>query len=134
MQALQELLKEACEAAGEDFASFRNDYSGRGMYGSKCVGIVGSTVACRLIIAEVIKEMGENLSGIAQCATHDVLCDAEKDFAEGVDTLLGFSDDSMGMGGVILYWPGLEPISEDEPEDDGQPDEAQEWHDFDPDC
>lgn len=21
-----------------------------------------------------------------------------------------------------------------EPEDDGQPDEAQEWHDFDPDC
>lgn len=24
--------------------------------------------------------------------------------------------------------------SEDEPENDGQPDWAQEWHDFDPDC
>ena len=32
------------------------------------------------------------------------------------------------MGGVF------EDEDEDEPEDDGQPDELQEWHDFDPDC
>ena len=31
--------------------------------------------------------------------------------------------------------PWLEDDEEDEDEDyDGQPDEAQEWHDFDPDC
>ena len=29
----------------------------------------------------------------------------------------------------IITW-----LDRDEDEDDGQPDEAQEWHDFDPDC
>ena len=38
------------------------------------------------------------------------------------------------MDGRIYYWPELESIEEVEPEHDGQPDEAQEWHDFDPDC
>jgi hypothetical protein len=134
MQALQELIKEACDDAGEDFIQFRNDYSGRGMYGAKCVGITGTMAECQLIIAQVIKGMGEDLSGIAQCSTHDVLTDAEYEFGQNIGTLMNFTMDSMGMGGVILYWPGLEPISEDEPENDGQPDEAQEWHDFDPDC
>lgn len=32
----------------------------------------------------------------------------------------------------LLEAMGME--EEDDPEDDGQPDEAQEWHDFNPDC
>lgn len=31
-------------------------------------------------------------------------------------------------------WSGHDDEGDDEPEHDGQPDEAQEWHDFDPDC
>ena len=40
----------------------------------------------------------------------------------------------------LAAWKGEEPksrveeILEDDYEDDGQPDEAQEWHDFDPDA
>jgi L-rhamnose mutarotase len=32
------------------------------------------------------------------------------------------------------WWEYIGRFSCDTPEDDGQPDEAQEWHDFDPDC
>lgn len=36
----------------------------------------------------------------------------------------------------LAAWKGEDPIIvfEDDWEDDGQPDEAQEWHDFDPDA
>lgn len=33
-----------------------------------------------------------------------------------------------------LFAEGAEALESDEREYDGQPDEAQEWHDFDPDC
>ena len=52
---------------------------------------------------------------------------------QDVETLMLWDQDSMGRD-VIYYWPSLESIEEVEPEHDGQPDEAQEWHDFDPDC
>ena len=39
--------------------------------------------------------------------------------------------------GSLQYWMWCEEEEEVSPEEyewDGQPDEAQEWHDFDPDC
>ena len=38
--------------------------------------------------------------------------------------------------GSLQYWMWCEEqeVSPEEYECDGQPDEAQEWHDFDPDC
>ena len=123
MHPLQEYLKEACEDAGEDFASFRNDYSGRGMYGSRCVGITGTMGECQPILAQVIKNMSMNLSAVAKesmdpdfSATEDDLADTENEFDKQVDALMNFSQDSMGMSGVILYWPGLKPIPEEEQE------------------
>lgn len=118
MITLQQQLRDAVENMGwpDDDVSFRNSYSGRGMYGRECVGIVGSFESCMAVIGEVIKENKE-----------------EPGFDEMVDQLLDFSQDSMGMD-VILYWPELAALEEEEPGHDGQPDEAQEWHDFDPDC
>ncbi len=116
---LQQRLKDAVENMGGDAdeVSFYNGYSGRGMYGRKCVGITGSMGDCLSVLGELIKEAKE-----------------EAGFDDMVDTLLGFRQDSMGRD-VILYWPELEDIEEDEwQEDDGQPSEQQEWNDFDPDC
>lgn len=119
MYTLQEQLRDATEIiAGDvdagDAVSFYNGYSGRGMYGDRCVGITGCFGDCMLVIADVIKEIREDAG-----------------FEDMVDTLLDFKQDGMGCN-VIIYWPELEPIIEDE--DDGQPDEEQEWHDFDPNC
>lgn len=116
---LQQQLKDAVEGmgGGDDEVSFYNGYSGRGMYGRKCVGITGSFSDCMMVLGELIKEAKE-----------------EPGFDDMVDQLLDFKQDSMGRD-VILYWPELEDIEEDERvEDDGQPSEQQEWHDFDPDC
>lgn len=107
MTTLQELLEQACEQTegSEDEVSFRNTYSGRGMYGRECVGITGDHSACMKVIAEVIKGLmvdiedsdGDNPTIVRMSAN------------EYVDTLLGFDRDSMGRD-VILYWPELSSI------------------------
>ena len=116
MEAIARLLEEYAEQFGE--VSFYNDYSGRGMYGRKCVGLSGSLRDCMQVIAEVIKD------------AH--LCE-QLNFNDVVDTLLDAQQDSMGRG-VILYWPEITALEEPQEGHDGQPDEAQEWESFDPDC
>lgn len=120
MTTLQEQLRDLCEDSGE--VEFRESYSGRSMYGATCVGIVGSAQDCMRVIGELIK----------QCKNNEGF-DAEFSFEDAVDTLFAFKTDSMGRD-VILYWEELEAIPFRDEGHDGQPDEAQEWHDFDPDC
>lgn len=114
---LSQLIKDTAEDSGA--ANFYNGYSGRGMYGRKCVGLTGSMQDIMQVIGAVIKEAHFNSDEI--------------EFTDVVDCLLDFKQDSMGLD-VIVYWPELEPVTESENENDGQPDEAQEWHDFDPEC
>jgi len=123
MQSVQESLREACEDVGDSgIVSFRNTYSGRGMYGRQCVGIVGSMAECQLIIAQVVKNLSMALSRVAKesvdpdySATEDDLADTENDFDKAITTLMNFSMDSMGLR-EILYWPELEPIFEENQE------------------
>lgn len=120
MQAVQELLREACEEVDADYTvSFHNDYSGRGMYGSKCVGISGSWQACRLVIGLAIKGMASHLVAVAReskdpdfSATDEDLGDTEHDFEQAIDKLMDQCHDDMGLG-TIIYWPRLEPIPEE---------------------
>lgn len=94
---LQNLLKELVEDSGLDL-EFRNSYSGRGMYGRTCVGIVGSERDCMNVIKEAIKEAHE--------------LDETFDFDDTVDMLLSFDRDSIAYN-VILYWPALESIEDE---------------------
>ena len=131
-QALAQRIKDACEDSGE--VDFRNDYSGRGMFGRNCVGISSTTRECNKVIATVINALMSSVSAEALFRGDSYkLSDAEQEFEQSVELLLDSEQDSMGHG-VILYWPNLEHLEEEELDDDGQPDEAQEWHDFDPDC
>ena len=100
------LLVAAAEAAGLDVRS----YSGRGMYGRKCVGIDIDTrngawlVATQLALA--IVEMSD---------------DPGLDIAELAD--LDVHTDSMGLG-TIVYFPTVawDPVyDEDEEEEDDEP-------------
>ena len=93
MSTIQQLLKQACEDHGD--VSFRNDYSGRGMYGRQCVGISGSQGAVSQVVAQVIKDSRN-----------------DPEFDRFIDTLLvEYNEDDMGLG-TIMYWPCLEPIEE----------------------
>jgi len=120
MQAIAQLIRDIAEDGSED-TGFRNDYSGRGMYGRECVAITGSHEDCQALIAEVIKE------------AHARADSDELVFNDVVDAVLDYKTDQMGFD-IVMYWPHIGKAPESEPEHDGQPDEAQEWHDFDPDC
>ena len=112
MQSIQQLLKDAC-AQSEDSeydVSFRNDYSGRGMYGRNCVGITGSETGCMKLIAEVIKGAREELKTV-QLGSSEY--EGDTLFGELVDTLLNYDRDSMGRS-IILYWPQLESIEDED--------------------
>ncbi len=95
MTALATLIKQACEDSGE--VDFRDDYSGRGMYGDRCVGITGTRGQCMSVIGAAIKRAGDD--GIGH------------NFEKAVDKLMGFSQDSMGLD-IIMYWPSIKSVDE----------------------
>lgn len=74
----QELLQEACEISG---ASYRDDYSGRAMWGEECVGIV---INSNNQLQEIADFLGEN---------------RKRKLANEITTR--WRRDSMGMGTII---------------------------------
>lgn len=94
MQHIITTLKSVLKQSHED-VEYRKEYSGRGMYGDNCIGIVGQWGDCTNAIAHTINELiaDDNLN------------------PEDTETLLSFKYDSMGMD-VILYWPELKDESE----------------------
>jgi hypothetical protein len=86
-------LAEAVEAAGLDPSAVYWDYSGRGMYGATCFGIVGS-------LSDAVKV----LIGLAEQETRN-----EGD-AENVRELVDLMrTDSMGPDSIV-YFPGAEAV------------------------
>lgn len=115
MESIQKTIKAACEDMGNE-VTFRNSYSGRGMYGRECVGITGTMADCQRVVAAAIGSMTQDLFDTAFNCT-----DGEEDMAhalndsvqEAIDQLVNFSWDSMGHD-VIVYWPNIEPMSAEE--------------------
>ena len=93
-----ELIRDNC--CGD--VEFTHDYSGRGMYGDKCAGIVGDMRYCMQVIADCIKSVYTD-------------GDEDTDPDEVVDMLLNFRQDSMGRD-VIVYWENIS--CDGQPEDD----------------
>lgn len=102
-------LETACNDSGE--TGFRDDYSGRGMYGDSCVGITGSLSDCMRVIAYVIQALTDELEN----ADEDNRFAARRLFDNQIEALMNFSQDSMGRD-LILYWSDLssEPVTTDE--------------------
>lgn len=116
-QAIAQLIRQvAREGVGN--ASFRNEYSGRGMLGQQCVAVTGSSQDCRELMAEVIKQ------------AHAQVDDDQLVFDEVVDALMDYRQDSMGLD-VVIYWPHIQPVEIPQASE-----EPQEWErcDLDPNC
>lgn len=108
---LQQIIKDAVDNlnsySDEPDVRFRNDYSGRGMYGRQCVGIVGTESECMRVIGQVIKQARIKLM-VPQMGSSEL--EGHQLFEEVVDTMLDFSQDTMSLRSVIMYWPELIPI------------------------
>jgi hypothetical protein len=134
---LAEMLKLAAED-GQDGVRFRGDYSGRGMCGRKCVGLVGHRRSVMECVGAVLKDL--------MAAVHEAAIDAESeeemraahqarsDAERAVDQLMDISEDSMGWD-TIVYWDDIQLVVENhddlyntdlEPDDDIGDDERDE--------
>lgn len=110
MKLYGELIRDMVDQANGDDGPvhFRAGYSGRGMYGMRCVGIVGSMRACMRVIAEVIKWELDSVPDSSDPGRYA----AQREVERLVDTLLAFDTDSMGRSDVILYWPTIAAVAE----------------------
>lgn len=83
----------------EDESQIRDDYSGRGMYGRTCVGVVGdrpsAAVQFMYCLAEVI---------------HEDDLDDQKDFVLEMSEALTM--DNMGRSAMIYYFPGYKIVED----------------------
>lgn len=109
METIVKQLRTACDNAGD--VQFRESYSGRGMYGRACVGIVGTMDDCMAVIAEINATLTQELFDTAidagdgeENAAHDL-----NDAVQAMQRqLFRFSWDSMGWT-TIVYWPAIDP-------------------------
>jgi hypothetical protein len=112
MESIQKQLQAACDDMGGE-CELRDNYSGRAMYGKRCIGITGSMRDCQKVIASVLGTMSQDLFDTAiNCDDSDREATAAYDLndkvQEAIDSLMAFSWDSMGLD-VIVYWPDIEP-------------------------
>lgn len=100
------ILKDCAEQASIDF---RTDYSGRGMFGSRCVGISGSRDQVASVLSEVVQQIIQEVFSEAIDAddeqSHNAAYDKNDQAQRAIDKLIGGqSQDSMGYD-IIVYWP-----------------------------
>lgn len=93
MNNIETCLRDTCDKV--DNVKFYPKYSGRGMYGRECIGIVGSHTDCMNLIAEVIKNAALEYE------------DNRYKFNDIVDTLMNSEHDNMGYD-IIMYWRKLQ--------------------------
>lgn len=110
---LVDTIKQVCHESGIEFCS---DYSGRAMYGDRCIGIVGSVSECTKVIAIVIQNLNEELfDNAVSMGDHNVneVYDFKSYVQSSISELLDYRMDSMGYD-YIFYWPDLTCADEEE--------------------
>jgi len=108
MDSIQSIIKAACNDHGD--VDFRSDYSGRGMYGSRCVGIVGSYNECLRVVGAIIQQLTQQLFETAiDCddGSKDAVYAENDTVQELIGKLMAFDTDSMGRNN-LLYWKDIE--------------------------
>lgn len=88
---VRDAILDAAEYAGVEI---REDYSGRAMYGERCIGIVGD-------VADLVRVVAEAQAIVTQEAEEDSLSPLTS-----ATRIPGPKSDSMGRE-AIFYWPDL---------------------------
>lgn len=102
-------IKEICKSDPDSFR-FRSDYSGRGMGGATCVGVVchSHTALFSAFLTQVQEQGSEDL-----------------DLSDAIEAFESARQDSMGRD-VILYFPGWKASDDDSsPDSDESSDEGE---------
>ena len=108
MQTIQSMIQ---EIASECDMEFRDDYSGRGMYGKQCIAVVGSRSQFEEFQSELISFMMDEIHSTAidaegeeeMRASHDLLSTSQA----FVRQLFNSREDNMGLD-MVFYWPSVQ--------------------------
>lgn len=105
------ILEFLIEAAHANCVSLRTDYSGRGMFGRKCIGLTGTDSEVNAVISETLQMAVQDLfTDTVDLDGDDTTAAYNKndDVQRAIATLIGGSArDSMGRD-IIVYWPDVE--------------------------
>lgn len=110
--------------------SLRTDYSGRAMYGKRCVGLDGDLDSIQKFLKEVhtaIIDMVVDANDVSD-DDEEGLQNAHKVRHEAYDMIALLTDfrwDSMGRG-MIYYWPRFEVKEEEQAQEQVEQDEDEE--------
>lgn len=87
-------------------------YSGRAMYGKECLGVtIDRGQDMGMLFANIV-------DGLYEMVAHDHEEDHhEQAFLDVADAMRAMRTDSMGLG-TIVYFPGVDYVSDDEEDDD----------------
>jgi hypothetical protein len=109
---LQERIKDVAMSMG---IGFRHHYSGRGMFGRKCIGVDGSPLACKQLLSQVASDLAEL---VFAHTSMDIERGAQtlESVQEQFGQLMTYSQDNMGYD-IIMYWEDLQ-LEEDEQEEE----------------
>jgi hypothetical protein len=95
---MTDVLKFVVELLEEEGFDLRRDYSGRGMYGKTCLGLVGDTRDLIRFIRFIEREHADEYTNFPM---------------DDVDWLDDVREDSMGRS-TIFYWPKVQVVSDDD--------------------
>lgn len=119
MDKIQTLIEQACDDT--EGLRFREEYSGRSMRGTGCIGVVGSWMRIHQMIADVIKYALDEAADAARDAETDEELEAadqlRSDAHAMIDEIMQYKWDSMGFD-IIIYWPSIEPLDEEDTDED----------------
>lgn len=100
---------------GDGDLTLRREYSGRGMFGRKCVAVDVREGSAARVVCMIISELTSS-DFVDECPEGDEFWLADR-VAELCEALQYVKQDSMGLG-TVIYWPNIQ-----ESETDNEPDE-----------
>lgn len=85
-------------------------YSGKGMYGSNCLGIVGEVEDCQGAITEVVEQLfADAFDGYIDVESEEQIRNAgmlRRIANDSLATLIRYHHDSLGLQ-AVFYWPDI---------------------------
>lgn len=124
---MSDLLKEFADFAQEAGYRVRTDYSGRAMYGKKCLAVVGDEAPLGTILEFISCELENRVYHGADDSSNEICMD-HGDYSKILDFMnlmrSTMASDNMGRQ-AVYYWPGIDFEARSDADDESGNDKPQ---------
>lgn len=108
--SLQMIIGDVVHCTFQEAVSIvENGYSGRGMYGKKCVAIGGSMENCQRAMSQIILRLIDEYTDEVMEVSDEEVESLEKTLGDHIEKLCAWKTDNWGHD-IVLYWPEIEYV------------------------